>query len=213
MSARLRSSVHHWLTLLQTRLSRFPEWTAESSFCSQTDSSGSWGNCRLNLGLVMARSANRSGKDGDSRVSAPAERGEIRELSLEEVLKSYEQPINEEQAWAVCFQCCRELRAPRPDTQPAEEFLIRDLSSIILHRDGTVTVHLESSGKDLTFIYWNFPRAQRCPSTGSKIIQVEEFLFRPSIFILFYFTCILGSLTFSNEKWLKLHLKILFTSK
>ncbi|XP_067236140.1 protein spire homolog 2 isoform X1 [Chanodichthys erythropterus] len=93
----------------------------------------------------MARSANRSGKDGDSRVSAPAERGEIRELSLEEVLKSYEQPINEEQAWAVCFQCCRGLRAPRPDTQPAEEFLIRDLSSIILHRDGTVTAHLESS--------------------------------------------------------------------
>ncbi|XP_067292484.1 protein spire homolog 2 [Pseudorasbora parva] len=87
----------------------------------------------------MARSANRSGKDGDSRVSAPAERGEIRELSLEEVLKSYEQPINEEQAWAVCFQCCRELRAP-----PGRESLIRDPSSIILHRDGTVTAHLES---------------------------------------------------------------------
>ncbi|KAK2867631.1 hypothetical protein QQF64_023357 [Cirrhinus molitorella] len=94
----------------------------------------------------MARSANRSAKDGDSRVSAPAERGEIRELSLEEVLKSYEQPINEEQAWAVCFQCCRELRAPRPHTQPGQEFLIRDPSSIILHRDGTVTAHLDSSG-------------------------------------------------------------------
>lgn len=100
----------------------------------------------------MARSANTSGKDGDSRVSAPAERGEIRELSLEEVLKSYEQPINEEQAWAVCFQCCRELRAPRPHTQPGQEFLIRDPSSIILHRDGTVTAHLDSSGKDLTFV-------------------------------------------------------------
>ncbi|XP_052399477.1 protein spire homolog 2 [Carassius gibelio] len=93
----------------------------------------------------MARSANRSGQDGDSRVSAPAERGELRELSLEEVLKSYEQPINEEQAWAVCFQCCRELRAPRPRTQPGEEFLIRDPSSIILHRDGRVTAHLDSS--------------------------------------------------------------------
>ncbi|RXN36920.1 spire -like protein [Labeo rohita] len=93
----------------------------------------------------MARSANTSAKDGDSRVSAPAERGEIRELSLEEVLKSYEQPINEEQAWAVCFQCCRELRAPRPHTQPGQEFLIRDPSSVILHRDGTVTAHLDSS--------------------------------------------------------------------
>uniref|UniRef100_A0A3B4TG78 Spire-type actin nucleation factor 2 n=1 Tax=Seriola dumerili TaxID=41447 RepID=A0A3B4TG78_SERDU len=37
-----------------------------------------------------------------------------RELSLEEVLKSYEQPINEEQAWAVCYQCCSGLRVPRP---------------------------------------------------------------------------------------------------
>ncbi|XP_023588288.1 protein spire homolog 2 [Trichechus manatus latirostris] len=34
------------------------------------------------------------------------------ELSLEEVLKAYEQPINEEQAWAVCFQCCRGLPEP-----------------------------------------------------------------------------------------------------
>uniref|UniRef100_H3CTW2 Spire-type actin nucleation factor 2 n=1 Tax=Tetraodon nigroviridis TaxID=99883 RepID=H3CTW2_TETNG len=46
---------------------------------------------------------------------------EPRELSLEEVLKSYEQPINEEQAWAVCFQCCerapegRRTAGPRPD--------------------------------------------------------------------------------------------------
>uniref|UniRef100_A0A8C5WAV8 Spire type actin nucleation factor 2 n=1 Tax=Microcebus murinus TaxID=30608 RepID=A0A8C5WAV8_MICMU len=32
------------------------------------------------------------------------------ELSLEEVLRAYEQPINEEQAWAVCFQGCRGLR-------------------------------------------------------------------------------------------------------
>ncbi|KAG1934026.1 protein spire homolog 2 [Pimephales promelas] len=93
----------------------------------------------------MARSANRSGKDGDSRVCAPAERGEIRELSLEEVLKSYEQPINEEQAWAVCFQCCRELGELGEPRAPARRVLIRDLASIILHGDGTVTALLESS--------------------------------------------------------------------
>ncbi|XP_043084367.1 protein spire homolog 2 isoform X2 [Puntigrus tetrazona] len=87
----------------------------------------------------MARSANRSDQDGDARVSSPAERSEIRELSLEEVLESYEQPINEEQAWAVCFQCCRELRAPRPPG-----LLIRAPSSIVLHRDGAVTARLES---------------------------------------------------------------------
>lgn len=31
------------------------------------------------------------------------------DLSLEEILTLYNQPINEEQAWAVCFQCCRTL--------------------------------------------------------------------------------------------------------
>jgi len=98
----------------------------------------------------MARSANRSGKDGDSRVCAPAERGETRELSLEEVLKSYEQPINEEQAWAVCFQCCRELGELGEPRAPARRVLIRDLASIILHGDGTVTALLESSGELLT---------------------------------------------------------------
>ncbi|TKS81650.1 Protein spire -like protein 1 [Collichthys lucidus] len=30
-------------------------------------------------------------------------------LSLEEILRLYSQPINEEQAWAVCYQCCRTL--------------------------------------------------------------------------------------------------------
>ncbi|XP_056596499.1 protein spire homolog 2 isoform X1 [Triplophysa dalaica] len=89
----------------------------------------------------MARSANRNGEDGDSGVPAPSERGEMRELSLEEVVKCYEQPINEEQAWAVCYQCCRELKPPRPNT--VVQFLIPDLSAIILHRDGTVTAHLK----------------------------------------------------------------------
>uniref|UniRef100_A0A4W5QNI6 KIND domain-containing protein n=1 Tax=Hucho hucho TaxID=62062 RepID=A0A4W5QNI6_9TELE len=31
------------------------------------------------------------------------------ELSLEEILMLYSQPINEEQAWAVCYQCCINL--------------------------------------------------------------------------------------------------------
>uniref|UniRef100_A0A672RWL9 Spire-type actin nucleation factor 2 n=1 Tax=Sinocyclocheilus grahami TaxID=75366 RepID=A0A672RWL9_SINGR len=75
----------------------------------------------------MARSASRSGKDGDAQVSSPAERAEIRELSLEEVLESYEQPSNEEQAWAVCFICGDLLlwcygtfwHSPSPSTQHA----------------------------------------------------------------------------------------------
>ncbi|KAI4823940.1 hypothetical protein KUCAC02_012492 [Chaenocephalus aceratus] len=97
----------------------------------------------------MARSTNRSAEDGDSRVTAPTERGEARdlaeprELSLKEVLKSYEQPINEEQAWAVCYQCCSRLRRlPRP---PAGGFSgLKDPSSILLHRDGTVSLPQET---------------------------------------------------------------------
>ncbi|XP_026222431.1 protein spire homolog 2 [Anabas testudineus] len=100
----------------------------------------------------MARSTNRSAKDGDSRVTAPADRGEARdlaeprELSLEEVLKSYEQPINEEQAWAVCYQCCSGLRVPRPPAGRVHR--VKDPSSILLHRDGTVLLRQEPPHSD-----------------------------------------------------------------
>lgn len=63
-----------------------------------------------------------------------------RELSLEEVLKSYEQPINEEQAWAVCYQCCRGLLGTDPRAAAAR---IRGTADILLHKDGSVTVPAE----------------------------------------------------------------------
>ncbi|XP_053175936.1 protein spire homolog 2 [Scomber japonicus] len=102
----------------------------------------------------MARSTNRSAEEGESRVSAPADRGEARdlaeprELSLEEVLKSYEQPINEEQAWAVCYQCCRGLRVPRPPAGTSS--WVKDPSSILLHRDGTVSLEPQRRHSDDT---------------------------------------------------------------
>ncbi|XP_068584624.1 protein spire homolog 1 isoform X2 [Cebidichthys violaceus] len=39
--------------------------------------------------------------------------GGAAEVSLEDILKLYSQPINEEQAWAVCYQCCRTLAQKR----------------------------------------------------------------------------------------------------
>lgn len=96
----------------------------------------------------MARFTNRAAEDGDPRVTAATDRGESRdlaeprELSLEEVLKSYEQPINEEQAWAVCYQCCSGLRLPRPPTVGVSR--VKDPSSILLRRDGTVSLQHES---------------------------------------------------------------------
>ncbi|XP_045892442.1 protein spire homolog 2 isoform X1 [Micropterus dolomieu] len=102
----------------------------------------------------MARSTNRSAEEGDSRVTAPTDRGESRdlaeprELSLEEVLKSYEQPINEEQAWAVCYQCCSGLRVPRPPAGRVSR--VKDPSSILLRRDGTVSLQQEPRHNDDT---------------------------------------------------------------
>ncbi|XP_054426197.1 protein spire homolog 2 [Pteronotus mesoamericanus] len=65
------------------------------------------------------------------------------ELSLEEVLKAYEQPINEEQAWAVCFQCCRGLRGA-----PGGRRRIRDTADILLRRDGSVGARLEPGAEE-----------------------------------------------------------------
>lgn len=104
----------------------------------------------------MARSTNRTGEEGDPRVTAPTDRGESRdlaeprELSLEEVLKSYEQPINEEQAWAVCYQCCSGLTVPRPPTAGVSR--VKDPSSILLHRDGTVSLQQQPSRQNGTLV-------------------------------------------------------------
>uniref|UniRef100_A0A8C3JZ06 KIND domain-containing protein n=1 Tax=Calidris pygmaea TaxID=425635 RepID=A0A8C3JZ06_9CHAR len=33
----------------------------------------------------------------------------ITKVSLAEILRCFEHPISEEQAWAICFQCCRKM--------------------------------------------------------------------------------------------------------
>lgn len=59
-------------------------------------------------------------------------------LSLEEILRLYNQPINEEQAWAVCFQCCGSLRAAAARRQPHRR--VRSAAQIRVWRDGAVTL-------------------------------------------------------------------------
>uniref|UniRef100_A0A8C3PTF7 KIND domain-containing protein n=1 Tax=Calidris pygmaea TaxID=425635 RepID=A0A8C3PTF7_9CHAR len=65
----------------------------------------------------------------------PAAAGSTRSL-LEEVLKCYEQPLNEEQAWALCFQSCRAAAAaaPPPAAAPLRTADIR------LRGDGSVVL-------------------------------------------------------------------------
>uniref|UniRef100_A0A8C8R6L4 KIND domain-containing protein n=1 Tax=Pelusios castaneus TaxID=367368 RepID=A0A8C8R6L4_9SAUR len=58
-------------------------------------------------------------------------------LSLQEILKLYNQPINEEQAWAVCYQCCASLRAR--GRQPAAA-RAEGAAHIRIWKDGAVTL-------------------------------------------------------------------------
>ncbi|KAM8870746.1 protein spire homolog 1 isoform 2-T2 [Spinachia spinachia] len=57
-------------------------------------------------GLTDAAAA--TPRDEKQRRSAmnSSEDAAVEGLSLEEILRLYSQPINEEQAWAVCYQCC-----------------------------------------------------------------------------------------------------------
>lgn len=103
-------------------------------------------------------------------MTAPTDRdasrdlAEPRELSLEEVLKSYEQPINEEQAWAVCYQCCSGLRVPRPPAGRVSR--VKDPSSILLHRDGTVSLQREQGYDDDT------DGPPRSPATECQLVHL-----------------------------------------
>lgn len=79
---------------------------------------------------------------------SPASQAEsgIESLSLEEILDLYNQPINEEQAWAVCYQCCEALRAAPGDgkrkkiTGATEIRIRRDGAVIVRERPGTGTI-------------------------------------------------------------------------
>ncbi|KAM9756000.1 protein spire homolog 2 isoform 2-T2 [Dama dama] len=93
----------------------------------------------------MARAGSSSGDAAAGERAGGAGRSEPWELSLEEVLKAYEQPINEEQAWAVCFQCCRGLRGA-----PGGRRRIRDTADILLRRDGSVSARRESGAAEPT---------------------------------------------------------------
>ncbi|XP_045383759.1 protein spire homolog 1 isoform X1 [Lemur catta] len=60
-------------------------------------------------------------------------------LSLEQILRLYNQPINEEQAWAVCYQCCGSLRAAAARRrQPRRR--VSSAAQIRVWRDGAVTL-------------------------------------------------------------------------
>lgn len=86
-------------------------------------------------------------------------------LSLEEILRLYNQPINEEQAWAVCFQCCGSLRAAAR-RQPHRR--VRSAAQIRVWRDGAVTLApaADEEGEPPPA---SGEVAARCPRPGGKL--------------------------------------------
>ncbi|XP_057382487.1 protein spire homolog 1 isoform X3 [Balaenoptera acutorostrata] len=85
----------------------------------------------------MAQPAGPEGGEGPPDPGAAA--GPQHALSLEEILRLYNQPINEEQAWAVCYQCCGSLRAADAGRrQPHRR--VRSAAQIRVWRDGAVTL-------------------------------------------------------------------------
>ncbi|XP_077208921.1 protein spire homolog 1 isoform X4 [Paroedura picta] len=87
------------------------------------------------------RPSNRADYAGEGCGGSPqAAAAAVRDaLSLEEILGLYNQPINEEQAWAVCYQCCGSLRARlRRKEPPAGR--VESPADIRIGKDGAVTL-------------------------------------------------------------------------
>uniref|UniRef100_A0A672ZE16 Spire-type actin nucleation factor 1b n=1 Tax=Sphaeramia orbicularis TaxID=375764 RepID=A0A672ZE16_9TELE len=88
--------------------------------------------------------------------AAAASSEEAEDLSLEEILTLYNQPINEEQAWAVCFQSCRTMarghRARRGSAgagaSSAAARRITGPGDVRIQKDGSVRVHSKYSNEN-----------------------------------------------------------------
>ncbi|NXH66468.1 SPIR1 protein, partial [Hydrobates tethys] len=75
----------------------------------------------------------------------------ITKVSLAEILRCFEHPISEEQAWAVCFQCCcRMEQLARGLCPPLHSVFIKGPGSIFIHADGTASFKVyHKSGKSI----------------------------------------------------------------
>lgn len=99
-------------------------------------------------GMLISPSALQDAADGakPEDISMDCTDGED-ELCLEEILTLYSQPINEEQAWAVCYQCCRWLtqKQRRKETGGSPPGRIAGPGDVRIRKDGTVKLHQQSS--------------------------------------------------------------------
>ncbi|NXL75252.1 SPIR1 protein, partial [Leptocoma aspasia] len=73
----------------------------------------------------------------------------ITKVSLAELLRCFEHPLSEEQAWAICFQCCRKIEQLAHGPLLRSVFL-KGSESIFIHADGTASFKVyHKSGKSI----------------------------------------------------------------
>lgn len=73
---------------------------------------------------------------------ADQEADAMADVSVEAVLEAFNGPINEEQAWAICFQTVKHLSHPFPSCLTTKD--------LILDRDGSVRLRSTSTGESLS---------------------------------------------------------------
>uniref|UniRef100_G1NNE5 KIND domain-containing protein n=1 Tax=Meleagris gallopavo TaxID=9103 RepID=G1NNE5_MELGA len=67
-------------------------------------------------------------------------------VSLAEILRCFGHPISEEQAWAICFQCCCRMKELAQGLYPSlHSVFVKGPGSIFLHADGTVSFRVYHS--------------------------------------------------------------------
>ncbi|NWZ38291.1 SPIR1 protein, partial [Brachypodius atriceps] len=72
----------------------------------------------------------------------------ITRVSLADLLRCFEHPVSEEQAWAICFQCCRKIEQGL--CPPLHSAFIKGSGSIFIHADGTASFKVyHKSGKSI----------------------------------------------------------------
>ncbi|XP_072548591.1 protein spire homolog 1 isoform X2 [Salminus brasiliensis] len=88
---------------------------------------------------------------------------EEEELTLQEILTLYNQPINEEQAWAVCYQCCRTLaegggpglrRSCAGRAVLDHRVVIEGPEDVRIHKNGTVRLQPAGKGQAASSAVW-----------------------------------------------------------
>eukprot|EP00079_Xenopus_tropicalis_P026653 XP_012820481.1 PREDICTED: protein spire homolog 1 [Xenopus tropicalis] len=94
----------------------------------------------------MAESQAAPRKRSEAQGSGTGAAGDGECFSLEEILDLYKQPINEEQAWAVCYQCCGALLEGRGGGIKGRK--LTGAAEICIRKDGAVITRQESAAAE-----------------------------------------------------------------